>query len=480
MSDILLILAPTVQRSLKTHMPPLGLAYLASSLRKNGFHNIEILDLMLYNDYKNKLIEKLKELKPAICGVSFVTPNRFQGFEVCKIIKENSQATVVVGGPHVSFTEKDTLNNIKDIDIICRGEGERTFVNIVKALSSNKLKEVGGISFRNKSGSIILNKNSEPMSIQELSPQIPAYDLFELSKYKVEIPKHKKLKTISIITQRGCPHGCNYCSTTRFWGLTIRPREVKDVVNEIEMLHKKYNYNGFYIFDDCFTFFKKRTLDFCNEVKKRKLNIKWSCSGRVNNLDKEVVKAIVDAGCVFIGLGVESTSQRLLNQMHKGIRVEQVFESKRLCEKYGLDKKYWFIFGHPTETRAELKQTIKLINRLNPELTARSFMRIFPGTEIEDIAKKEKVLPVGFSWSKPYKCPRARFLTDNDDTNIYYAPESLKLEDLKDAAYSPLFFTKDFLNPLIVFNKLRKTTFNGLISSVKRHFKWYFKKKLRK
>lgn len=477
-NNILLISSPTASQSLKTHMPPLGLAYLATSLREAGFQNIEILDLMLYDNYKEKLIEKLKELNPVICGVTFVTPNRFQGFEICRIIKENSRATVVVGGPHVSFTEEDTLSNIKDIDIICRGEGEKTFTNIVKTLfESGELEEVNGISFRDKSGKIISNKNSEPMSLEEISSLIPAYDLLELAKYKVEIPKHEDLNTITIITQRGCPHGCNYCSTTRFWGLTIRPRKIKDVVDEIEMLHKKYNYNGFYIFDDCFTFFKERTIEFCRELKRRRLDIKWSCSGRVNNLDEELVRTMVDAGCVFISLGVESASQRLLNQMHKGIRVEQVKESKRLCEKYGLNKKYWFIFGHPTEIRTELRQTVKLINRLNPELTARSLMKIYPGTEIEGIAKKEGILPADFSWSKPYKCPRARVLTSEKDPNIYYAPNTLKLEDLKDAVYSPLFFSGDFLNPLIVFKKLRKTTFGGAINSLKRHFKWYFRKR---
>jgi len=209
------------------------------------------------------------------------------------------------------------------------------------------------------------------------------------------------------------------------------------------------------------------------------LNIKWSCSGRVNNLDEEVVRAIVGAGCVFIALGVESASQRLLNQMHKGIKVEQVWESKRLCEKYGLDKKYWFIFGHSTETRSELKQTIKLINRLNPEIAARGFMRIFPGTEIEQIARQEKVLPADFSWSKPYKCPRAKFLTSDNDTSIYYTPNSLEVEDLRDAIYSPLFFSKDFLNPLIIFKKICKTTFSGAVSSLKRHFKWCLKKRIK-
>jgi len=114
-----------------------------------------------------------------------------------------------------------------------------------------------------------LNADEIPMPVKEFSPRTPAYDLYELSKYKVEIPGHEKLNTINIITQRGCPHGCIFCSATRFWGLTIRPGEVKDVINEIEMLHKRYHYNGFYIFDDCFTFFKKRTLNFCKELKKR-------------------------------------------------------------------------------------------------------------------------------------------------------------------------------------------------------------------
>lgn len=484
--NILLISTPTAQRSSsKSHMPPLGLAYLASSLRKGGFFNIEILDLMLYENYKDKLVEKIRELNPIICGVSFVTPNRFQGFEICKIIKDNSRAIVVTGGPHVSFTAEDTLNNIGYIDIICRGEGEKSLMALAKVLIKNNsngklptslLREVGGIYFRDNSGAVIFTGAPKFMSVDELSSHIPAYDLLELSKYKVEIPGYEKLKTIALITQRGCPHGCNYCSTTNLWGLTIRPRNVENVIDEIEMLHKDYGYNGFYIFDDCFTFFKKRVLEFCEEVKKRNLNIKWSCSGRVSNLDEELVGAMTAAGCVFLALGVESASQRLLNQMHKGIKIEQVWESKRLCEKYGLAKKYWFIFGHPTETKAELKQTIKIINRLSADITARGFMRIFPGTEMEKIAKMEGVLPNGFSWSKPYRDPKTKFLTNNSDPNIYYVPNSLIVENLRDAAYAPLIFSGDFLNPFIVIKRLRKVNLRRSIYSFVRHFGWYFKK----
>ncbi len=483
-NNILLILAPTEQSNAKSHMPPLGLAYLANSLRDKGLSNTTILDTMLYENHEEKIIEELKRLKPKICGVSFATPNRFKGFEVCKLIKKHLPETiVVVGGPHVSFTEEDTLNRIKEIDIVVVGEGEKTFTEIVEGVYEGEaplyesMQDIKGIAYRDKKGKVIINERRKPIPYEELSPLQPAYDLLELEKYQVELPFHKNLKTITVISQRGCPHGCNYCSTTKFWGLRIRPRDVKDVVDEMEMLAKKHGYEGIYIFDDCFTFFKKRVLEFCDEIKKRKLNIKWSCSGRVNNLDDEVVKALVEAGCVFIALGVESGSQRLLDRMHKAITIEQVLESKKLCEKHKLNKKYWFIYGHPTETKQELRKTVKLINKLNPEFAAISFMRIFPGTEIEMIAKKEEILPKDFSWNEEYVCPNKAKLDKPDNNNIFYVPKTLSIKDLKAAYQIPLIFSRDFVHPSILFNKFKRASIREYFDTAKRYFRFAIKKK---
>lgn len=270
-------------------MPPLGIAWLAAVLRENGFKNVSLIDSVINKQSNNEIVELLKKEDPDIIGLSFGTQNRFYAFDSAKSIKKNfPKIPIVVGGPHPTLTADDTLQNIPEIDIVVRGEGEYTFLDLVRTINKKgDLRGVKGISFRSKKGEIIRNQNREPIQDLDALP-MPARDLLPINDYRQTIPLSDKICT-SMITSRGCPYNCVYCSTSEQWGHKIRHRSVKNVVDEIEYLMKTYKLDGVGFFDDVFTMDKKRAIGICQEIIKRKLNIYWWCEARANTIDKELV-----------------------------------------------------------------------------------------------------------------------------------------------------------------------------------------------
>lgn len=403
---ITLIFPPSIYQTKQT-MPPLGIAWLAAVLRENGFKDVFLIDSVV-NKYSNeKIIGLLKKQDPDIIGLSFGTQNRFYAFDSIRLIKKNfPKVPIVVGGPHPTLTADDTLKNIPEIDIVVRGEGEYSFLDLIKTLSKKQdPKDVKGISFRNKKGQIIHNSNREPIQNLDTLP-LPARDLLPIDKYQQKIPLSNKTCT-SMITSRGCPYNCIYCSTSEQWGHKIRHRSAKNVVNEIEYLMKNYKLDGVGFFDDVFTIDKKRVIEICQEIIKRKLNIYWWCEARANTIDKEVIKWMKKAGCEHISLGIESASNRILKNIKKAITVEQGIEAVKIIKQASIKLKVFFMHGLPGETYQDIKKTVFLSRYLEYKLGAdgatQSLTVIYPGTELERIAKEQGILDKNFSWSKYYE-----------------------------------------------------------------------------
>src|SRR3989338_4483791 len=272
---IVLIFPPNVYQT-KQNMPPLGISWLASYLRENGYKDVSIIDSMAGRYTNEEIIELLKQKKPDIIGISFGTQIRFSAFDLARLIKQNfPKVTLVVGGPHPTLTPQDTLENINEIDIVVRGEGEISFLNLVRTLESGgDLAGVKGISFRNQKGDIIHNPPELPIQDLDKLP-LPARDLLPMDKYEKTTVLSKKRAT-NIMSSRGCPYYCAYCSTSEQWGHRIRHRSPINVVDEIGFLLKTYPFlEGIRFFDDVFTMDKNRVIAICDEITKRKLNFVW-------------------------------------------------------------------------------------------------------------------------------------------------------------------------------------------------------------
>lgn len=407
---IALIFPPSLYQTKET-MPPLGLAWLAAVLRKEGYDDVYIIDSVI-NKYDNKrVVEILKEKGADIIGLSFGTQNRFYAFELAKLIKENFPSTpLVAGGPHPTLTAEDTLRHIKAIDMIVRGEGEVTFSELVKSIDRNAdVSNIKGLSYRNSSGDIIHNVAREPIADLDKMPW-PARDLLPINGYRQTIPLSSKICT-SIISSRGCPYNCVYCSTAEQWGHNIRYRSAKNVVDEIEYLLKTYELDGVGFFDDCFTMNKQRVIEICKEIIERNLNVGWWCEARANNIDEEIVDWMKKAGCEHIAMAAESGSDEILKKIKKAITVAQVIAAVKIIKKAGIKLKVFFMHGLPGETYQDIKKTVFLSryleNILGVEETTQTLTMIYPNTEIEREAKKIGVLPADFSWAEMFEEKRS-------------------------------------------------------------------------
>ena len=464
---ITLIFPPSLYQTKQT-MPPLGIAWIAAVLRENGFKNVSLIDSVINNYSNEDIIESLRKDCPDIIGISFGTEARFSAFDLIRLIKNNfPNIPIVAGGPHPTLTAHDTLQNIKEIDIAVRGEGEYSFLDLVNTINKKEdLKYVKGISFRSEGGEIIHNAPREP--IQDLdSLPMPARDLLPIDKYQQTIPLSNKICT-SIISARGCPYACVYCSTSKQWGHRIRHRSPENIVKEIEYLMSAYKLDGIGFFDDVFTMDKKRVIAICQTIIDRKLSISWWCEARANTIDKEIVKWMRKAGCVHISMAIESGSDRILKNIKKAITVEQAIEATKIIKQAGIKLKIFFMHGLPGETYEDIKKTVFLSRFLEKKFevdeATQGYARIYPGTELECMAKEIGTLPKDFSWSKPFKEKRnypplgiCKYVPIFEQPNLSYEQVFQYVKRAKMIYYleHPIQFLKNLI-------KYRKTILNWL------------------
>ncbi|MFZ5559792.1 MAG: B12-binding domain-containing radical SAM protein [Patescibacteria group bacterium] len=384
-------------------MPPLGVLYLAAFLEQNGIE-VEIIDAFIEKYSWNQLKKAFLDKKPDVVGVSFTTETRFDGFKTIKIAKQVlPNSLVVAGGVHVSLTPQDTLSYIPELDMIVRGEGEETFLELIKTFEKGEsFNRVAGISFR-QNNRIIHNPSRAPIKDLNKIP-FPARHLLS-KKYKLtlDVPGKGKIPAAHIMSSRGCPIGCNFCASSQMWGRMFRYRSPENVLAEIEWLIKEYGVRGIWFFDDTLTMNRERVRDICDLILERHLDISWYCEVRVDTVDRELLKKMKEAGCYQVCFGVESGSQRVIDEIiGKKITLEQVRKVARWCGELGLLIFPTFIVSHPTETFEEAQQTIALMRELKSyaqgDVTI-GILKIYPGTRLEEYAKETGFLPSDFSWA---------------------------------------------------------------------------------
>lgn len=440
--------------------PSMGLAYLAAVLERYGYR-VEILDAPAFQLSHKQLPEEFRRRKPDIVGVTATTAVAPSAFKTARIAREVlPESLIVMGGPHITFLPERTLEEEPSIQVGVVGEGEYTLLELVQAWEEGgDLRRVKGIVYR-ENGRI---RFSKPRPLIENLDELPfpARHLLPMDRYKV-FGKHETLGLI--FTSRGCPYNCTFCSSSLIFGKKFRARSPRNVVDEIEEFVDRYKSNRIEFVDDLFIFDKKRVLEICREIKRRGLDVVWVCSARSDLVDGELLKALRDAGCVMIYLGVESGVQRVLNLMRKGIKVEQSIRAVRLAKDAGLQVVASFVLGTPGETWEEALETIRFAKRLDPDFVQFSLATPFPGTELYRYAK-EKGLLLTEDWTK-YTVLKPVMRT-----------EELSERELKKLIKKAYF---DFyLQPHVVWRYIRRGYARELLVNVMGKYFWqYFKSKL--
>jgi anaerobic magnesium-protoporphyrin IX monomethyl ester cyclase len=358
--------------------PIIGLAYLAAVLEKDG-HQVMVIDCPPQHlTYKN-IDQEIGRFQPDIVGITSVTATFKSALKVAQNTKQTCpQATVVLGGPHVTIGDDQFLLQHPEVDVVVKGEGEQTIVELSRYLSGQRvLNDISGIAFRNN-GQVVRTANRPCIQNLDNLPY-PAYHYFPLIKYRI----FKKIG-VPMLTSRGCGSGCSFCLVPHIAGNNFRARTPASVVNELEYIKSRYQVDFVTFNDEIFTYDKKRVLDICSGIKQLRINVPWDCQTRVDLVSKDLLHAMKEANCQLINFGVESANQNILNAMGKGTTVQQNATAIRMAKEAGLSVTVSLLLGYPGESDHTIHQTIDFIKRTEPDDLYLFLATPFPSTQLHD------------------------------------------------------------------------------------------------
>jgi radical SAM superfamily enzyme YgiQ (UPF0313 family) len=372
------------------HLPfaLLGLGYLAAVLEKNQFE-VDVVDCQVLKLSFEEFRSELGKRQPDIVGITSTTLTYKSGLKIAKIAKEVCpNCLTVMGGPHVTFWDYEALQECPELDVVVRREGENTLLELVQRVEADEgFQDVLGITYRKKGKTV---QNPDRPYIENLDElPFPARHLWPMERLR----EYEDI--LYLAASRGCVYWCEFCSTVRMHGRKYRMRSTKNVVDELEFLHKTYGVNKFTFCDDAFTVDQARTQELCREIMKRGLKITWNCGTRVDMLTKELLFKMKEAGCISMWFGVESGSQQVLDAMKKGISPELTTQVFGWVMEVGLKPVPNVILGFPGETMKSAWETIKFVEKISPDDVG--FYNVatpFPGTPMYDSVKENGWLRV--------------------------------------------------------------------------------------
>ncbi len=425
---------------------PLGLAYLGGELIRSG-HEVSGLDLMLSDpkEAPGVFSRRISEFRPDLVGITCNSHERLAAFEAARWTKKLGDIPVVMGGPHVTFTAEQTLEHVREVDMVVLHEGEHTLLDLCNALASGgRLADVDGIVFR-ESGSVVRTEPRQFIKDLDTLP-MPARHLFEADRYDLYLPIAGRPKAVHLVSSRGCPYSCFFCSATQMAGGKARMRSAEHVIREIEIIADSYpSCNWIFFYDDHFTLLKKRVVEICDRMIERGLRLNWGCYGRADSLDEELLGHMKAAGCRMISFGIESGSDRVLRLMGKKVTRQRIERAIALTKAKGIVTRCSFFFGYPGERLRDAAATLDFIKKMRLEKDEVVWSRcpvLYPGTALFERLSHDGIIPRDFNWAVPPNVPAYK------DVPIYVSRHS-KLREVMVRGYLK-FFVENRGRPLIV------------------------------
>jgi radical SAM superfamily enzyme YgiQ (UPF0313 family) len=340
---------------------PYGLLSLGAQALRAG-HQVKVFNLSGFA--WSRVEEVVAALDADVFALSCWTANRRGvGLTVKEIRKRHPRAHIVVGGPHATPLPREVMRHYPEIDTLCAGESEGSFMELVERLVAGaSTKGIPGTWYRE--GSDVVQASSRD-SIQNLDTLASPHAYFD---------------THIFMTSRGCPWACTFCGAESSWGRGFRGQSVPYVLDALERAIERAPVKMLQIKDDTFTTNKKRVLELCRGIRDRKLKFLWSCDTRVDVLNEELLHEMRLAGCQRLSLGVETGSPRILEKIHKKITVDEIISAAEMAKRYGVHVRFYMMLGNRGETAETFQETLDFLKRAKPHQYIFSCLSVFPGT----------------------------------------------------------------------------------------------------
>lgn len=360
--------------------PPVSQLIVVTTLIKYG-HECDLLDAAALNLTKEETINKISNYDFVIMLTSTMTINEDAEF-LTFIKNKNSKVKTIVYGAHPTFMPRYTLCK-QGIDFIVQREPEYIIRDLIACLKEgdDSYRAIKGIGYK-VGDEIAINEpypfieNLDALPIPDRTLLLKTIDYFN--------PIVKRMPFTTMFTSRGCPGRCTYCTSPPFYGTTYRARSAESVIEELEIVHKQ-GYKEVFFRDEMFTTDKDRVVKICEGILQKNLDITWIASTRVGVIDEELISLMKRAGCHMLRFGVESGSQEILNNVKKGVKVEQIESDFELTHKYYMDTHAHCMVGMPGETENSLRQTLKFIKKIDPTIVSFGVCTPYPGTKLFDL-----------------------------------------------------------------------------------------------
>jgi anaerobic magnesium-protoporphyrin IX monomethyl ester cyclase len=343
--------------------PPLGILYICAHLSKKGV-SAEVFDSTFSS--RQELWDLLRKGPPSVLGVYANLMTRPNVVEILRVARESGWRTIV-GGPEPGAYVNEYLAAGADVVVI--GEGEITLEELVPELQSHGLEnlhQIDGIAFQGPDGSAVRTKPREQIKDIDAQPW-PARESIDMARYVEVWRQHHGMGSVSLITARGCPYHCRWCSHEVF-GKTHRRRKPVSVADELEWLINRYQPQMAWMADDVFTIHHGWLFQYAAELKRRGLKLPFECISRADRLNRQVVETLAEMGCFRVWIGSESGSQRILDAMERGVTVEEVQTAVALCRSSGIQTGMFLMWGYEGEELSDIEATVEHVKKTNPDI----------------------------------------------------------------------------------------------------------------
>jgi radical SAM superfamily enzyme YgiQ (UPF0313 family) len=373
-------------RSDKYLQYPIFLGYSAAQLQAAG-HRVSYIDAVVQDLDMPQTLQRAAELAPDALFMETTTPSIEADYRSLEQLKDATKAAVIVGGPHATYFHREVLEDCPAIDVVVRHEFDTKIAGVVDAYPV--LSGVSGITYRDGDG---IHDNGDGEVKHDLD-RVPFPDRQTVPWQWYLEAWYSRRPFMNMMTARGCPYHCAFCLWPQsMYGHKQRFRGLDNVFGELHELVGRYGLREVNIDDGTFTTNKKRVVEFCQRLRDEKFRLVWTCNGRVDNIDDEMLSEMKASGCKMIRLGVESGSQEVLDKIRKGLTLDQIEDGVRRVKRHGIQALGGFMFGFPYDSRKTVEETIAFAKKLSPDQVQFSIAMCYPGTSLYEHAVDNNLL----------------------------------------------------------------------------------------